>query len=273
MQIGILTTDTPHHRYFMQEMQNRLPATLKTAWVLLETKPYPWSRHARTFARQRLPNLWTALALNPYLQSKRLASKIDAYERPRFFPTGKDDWPAGITIQTVDDVNDATAAAFLDHNPCDIMFIYGTGLVRPMVYSRARTVAINAHGGRLPDYRGLDTNLWAALENRPQDMTVTLHQVAAKLDTGDIFAQETLPPTDDLSLVSLRYHTTLIVCDMTLRLLPKFLDHTVVAKRQAGESRYYGPMPYMLKLRADRNIRRWAKASLSLSSRRQETAP
>ncbi|MCW0234930.1 MAG: formyltransferase family protein [Ferrovibrio sp.] len=272
MRIGILTTDTPHHRYFIRELYRLLPAPAHLSFVMFETKPYPWISRAKAFFIQKLPNAWIGLLGNPYLQSKNLARSVLAYERARFFVDGDDALPPDLPLITVADVNDADAAAFLDQHPTDILFVYGTGLVKPSVYRRAAVAAINAHGGLLPNYRGLDTNLWAALEGHPEDMAITLHHVAEKFDTGDILAEQRLQPAPDLSLVSLRYHVTVTLVPMTLNLLSRFLAGNVASAPQTGSGRYYGPMPHLMKIRAGRIIARWA-ARTHMQARIQESTP
>lgn len=59
---------------------------------------------------------------------------------------------------------------------------------------------VNLHISLLPWNRGLDPNLWSFLENTPKG--VTIHQVDAGLDTGDILLQK--EHTFELSCETLR---------------------------------------------------------------------
>lgn len=56
---------------------------------------------------------------------------------------------------------------------------------------------INTHGALLPEYRGRSSINWAII-NGERETGVTVHYIDAKVDTGDIIAQERVPiRTDD----------------------------------------------------------------------------
>jgi hypothetical protein len=259
MKIGILTTDTPHHRYFIREIARCASKSIEIAVVVFETAGYSWDAKAKAHFRKTFPSLWKGVALNPYLQSGALNRRIDAFERARFFPDGDDSLPAHIPVLHVASVNDENSARIFDSNPCDIFFVYGTAKIKPDVFRRPSLATVNAHGGLLPAYRGLDTNLWAALLGKPADMAVALHQVEAHFDTGALYAQERIGPVAGLSLMSLRYFTTLRVVDMALTLFENFLNGRATAVSQAGAGTYFGPMPLLQKYRADRVIKAFAE--------------
>ncbi len=113
MRIAILTTDTAHHRYFLRELDERLPSGSEIVLNLFETKGYPWKRMARRHLRQSLPNLWRGLALNPYLQSQALARREAAFEEPRFFADGDRALPQDLPSHNVHSVNDSEAGKLL----------------------------------------------------------------------------------------------------------------------------------------------------------------
>jgi methionyl-tRNA formyltransferase len=258
MRIGVLTTDTPHHRYFLGELHRQLPAGTEIVVNLFENRPYPWRKRARRHFVRSLPNLWRATVLNPYLQSRRFAERQLAWEEAAFFPTGERCLPPGLPSQAVRSVNDLEAADVLVERKPDLLLVYGTGLVKESVFRRVPLGAVNAHGGLLPAYRGLDTNLWAALAGRPEEMAVTWHAVDADYDTGPVYLQRRIGRIAGLNLLTLRYHTALIATAMAVELLQRFSAIRAAARPQAGASRYYGPMPQLLKRHADRVIRSYA---------------
>jgi formyl transferase-like protein len=261
MRLGVLTTDTPHHRYFLREVQRRLPEGVEIVVSLFEDRPYPWRERALRHFRRSLPNLWRATVFNPYVQSRRFAARQLAWEEATFFPDGDRTLPPTIGSHMVGSVNDSTAAQFIEAARPDALFVYGTGLVGDHVFGRPPLGAFNAHGGLLPGYRGLDTNLWAALEGRPEEMAVTLHKVDTDYDTGPVYAQRRLGRIAGLDVLTLRYHTTLVVIELTLELLPQLAAGRLAERVQSGPNRYYGPMPHVLKRRADRMIRAYAASA------------
>jgi hypothetical protein len=258
MRLGVLTTDTPHHRYFLRELSRRLSNDIEVVLSLFEERPYPWARRAARHFRLSLPNLWRATVLNPYVQSRRFATRQLSWEETNFFPSGDRSLPPNVPMHVVRSVNDLEAERLLRQAKPDLLFVYGTGLIKRHIFEMPVLGAVNAHGGLLPGYRGLDTNLWAALGGHPEDMAVTLHRVDTDYDTGPTYMQRKLGRIPGLNLLTLRFHTTLIVTDMTVELLHKIAVGSTATLPQSGVSRYYGPMPWWLRRRTDRIIRDFA---------------
>jgi methionyl-tRNA formyltransferase len=219
-------------------------------------------RRARNHFREAWPNLWTGVIYNPFLQPASLAMAINRYERELFFPDGDDALPTGSPTFYVETVNSPEAEQYLREAAPDLILVYGTGLVRPHIYGIARVAALNAHGGKLPGYRGLDTNLWAILEGRPEDMTATWHALAPELDTGAVYVDAQVPRHPDLALHSLRGRTAIVCTDLMIDLLPRLKAGAgPVRVHHKEQSRYFGMMPWLLKRRADKLLREYAKAA------------
>lgn len=259
MRIAILTTDTLHHRYFLKRVGQDGSEIAEICAVLFEEKSYPWGRKARRFFWKGLPNVWSGVTANPYLQPTSLNRRIDAWEQQHFF--GKDDATLSeeMPVTRVHSVNGDEARNCLKRARPDLIVIYGTGLVSEEVCKLARFGAINAHGGQLPEYRGLDTNLWAALDGKPECMCVTWHVAETDFDTGPVYSSRALRKEKDLDLVSIRGYAAEVCTDLFLELLPGLATGSLRPARQEGEGRYFGPMPYLLKLKAQSVIRAWVK--------------
>ncbi len=168
--------------------------------------------------------MWFGVICNPFLQPASLANAINRYERALFFPDGDNSLPADNPTLYVETVNSPEAEQYLREAAPDLILVYGTGLVRPHIYGIARAAALNAHGGKLPGYRELDTNLWAILEGRPEDMTATWHALAPELDTGAVYADAQVQPHRDLALHTLRARTAILCTDLIIDLLPRLKD-------------------------------------------------
>lgn len=257
MKIGLLTTDTPHHRHFIHE----LTSAGLLSFVIFETRGYPWAKRRRRHFRKNLPNLYRALVLNPYRRSERFERERDLLEEQRF-ALGKRAWPPrGTRVETVSSVNDHDCRSMLIEESPDLLFVYGTGIVKKDVFSLPRLGTVNAHGGLLPKYRGLDTNLWAAYLGHPEEMAVTLHEMEQGIDTGAVYVSRRLSATPDLCRLTLRYHTTLLCTEMAVELGRAF-DQRVPGKAPQPENGgYFGPMPPVLQRRADAAIKRFARGS------------
>ena len=80
----------------------------------------------------------------------------------------------------------------------DLGVVLGTNILKESVFSIPRLGSINTHQGLAPYYRGGPPVFWE-LFNNESEVGLTVHFVAAKVDTGDIIAQETLPLLYDYS--------------------------------------------------------------------------
>ncbi len=74
----------------------------------------------------------------------------------------------------------------------DLGIIYGTNIVKETVFAIPRLGSINLHQGFAPIYRGGPAIFWE-LFNGEKEIGLTVHYVAAKVDTGDIIIQNRLP--------------------------------------------------------------------------------
>lgn len=118
--------------------------------------------------------------------------------------------------------------------------------------------SVNAHGGKLPGYRGLDTNLWAAYRGRPEDMYATVHKVSEGLDEGSVYLDQAIAPHSELSIYSLRYFSTLNFIDLFRKVTLSLLKGSPSMRPHDPEdSSYYGPMPWVFKRQVEKTLRHW----------------
>ena len=93
-----------------------------------------------------------------------------------------------------------------------------------------------------------------------QNSYIIIVSVDKSLDTGPIFMTRSIEPQTDLSLVSLRYHTTILCTKMFIELIREFAHGNPQPKNQdLTATRYYNPMPWILKLRTARKLKLWVK--------------
>lgn len=86
----------------------------------------------------------------------------------------------------------------------DLGIIFGTNIVKKSVFEIPQLGSINLHQGLAPLYRGGPTVFWE-LFNDEKELGITVHFVAAKVDTGDIVLQRTFPLRYDFSRYGLDY--------------------------------------------------------------------
>jgi folate-dependent phosphoribosylglycinamide formyltransferase PurN len=132
------------------------------------------------------------------------------------------------------------------------------GIVPPAVLTVPTIATLNAHPGILPDFRGLDTPLWAVLEERFGRVGCTLHVVDAGIDTGPIL--ETRPyewrgdETIDRLMGRLDDECLTLLAGACRAEWPAYLERAV----KQGEGRLYSVMPLQKWLRVERKLRRMA---------------
>jgi folate-dependent phosphoribosylglycinamide formyltransferase PurN len=97
-----------------------------------------------------------------------------------------------IPLYKVADFHDETTLDLIKSTSADLGILYGTNIIKETVFSLPRLGAINLHQGLAPIYRGGPTVFWE-LFNGESEVGITIHFVAAKVDTGDIILQKTAP--------------------------------------------------------------------------------
>lgn len=70
----------------------------------------------------------------------------------------------------------------------DLGLIYGSPILKPVLFEIPRLGTIGIHHGKLPEYRGNKTAFWA-IYNGEQAAGVTIQKINAGLDTGSIIRQ------------------------------------------------------------------------------------
>lgn len=261
LKVAVLTTKTPHHLYFLRELRRRCSSVMSLDLVVIEARAFPTSRFFWRFLASHWYNPFQGLLLNPYLKIPYKAREQLHYELEHFFADSDYGYDTDLRVEQVRSVNNARAHRLLLDVAPDIVLVYGTGLVRPHVFNIARIASINCHGGWLPGYRGSDTNLWAAFRGEFDRMALAWHDVDSTFDTGPVYMMERVEPRPDMSVVTLRYYTTLLATDMCARLLRLISEGGIEARPQAKGGRYYRPMPWLFKPLADWRLRRFARRS------------
>lgn len=113
-----------------------------------------------------------------------------------------------IPLFKVENYHDEKTINLLREAQPDLGILYGTNIIKEAVFGVPRLGAINIHQGFAPIYRGGPTVFWE-LFNGEKEIGITVHFVAAKVDTGDIILQKTVPLDYDFSRYGLDYESFL----------------------------------------------------------------
>jgi methionyl-tRNA formyltransferase len=98
----------------------------------------------------------------------------------------------GVPLHFVNNYHTDEAIELMRAARADLGIVYGTNIIRETVFGLPRLGSINLHQGLAPLYRGGPPVFWE-LFNGEREVGVTVHFVAAKVDTGEILLQETAP--------------------------------------------------------------------------------
>lgn len=101
----------------------------------------------------------------------------------------------GIRTLPGDVVTDAGFADVLQREAVDVLLnVHSLNIVRSEVLLAVRVGCFNLHPGPLPGYAGLNAPSWA-IYNGESSHGVTLHRMAAGIDTGSVVYQASFPLT------------------------------------------------------------------------------
>lgn len=90
----------------------------------------------------------------------------------------------------------------------DLGILFGTNIVRESVFSLPRLGSINIHLGLTPLYRGGPSVFWE-LFNGENEIGMTVHYVAKKVDSGDVILQKSFPLEYDFGQYGLDFESFL----------------------------------------------------------------
>jgi methionyl-tRNA formyltransferase len=97
----------------------------------------------------------------------------------------------------VENVNSDEMNRILDAHPADILVsVSCPQILRAQLLRRFAHGGINVHSAPLPKYRGLMPGFWI-LQQDETETAVTVHDLAERLDNGEILLQETISVTKD----------------------------------------------------------------------------
>ena len=123
--------------------------------------------------------------------------------------------------------------------------VFGTRILQPKLFTIPRLGMVNIHHGKLPDYRGMPPGFWE-LYNSELSAGVTLHQVAAQLDAGDILCQATIDIRPFETIESLRARLDSVVLENIAAWIGLVLSNHVRPQPQpsSGRKTYTAPTVY-----------------------------
>jgi len=217
--IVILSTDTPHHRYFINKIIKQDYCIEK---VIFETDSI----------------------IAPFPTEPVLEDDANKFERKNFFCRVSSDIEE-VEVEQVENINDYG----LEYRniDSDLGIVFGTRKISNRVISLFKDGLINIHRGNSCYYRGIDSDLWAIYHDDYDNIGVTVHKVSSELDKGDIYKQANMKLLFGMKTYQIRYYTTLIATDIVLSALNDYINKKMIYYPHPKFGRYYSFMPLDLK--------------------------
>lgn len=222
MKIIILTTETPHHLYFVNQISNFFDISA----VISEQK-----------------------ALKPSFETfHSFEEERDLYEKNKFLLNKNIKFEDFCPVINVENINDKQATDFAKSKKPEIIISFGSSIIKKELIEVCPKGFINLHGGDPEYYRGLDSHLWAIYHKDFSQLIVTLHRVNSKIDDGEIIHQSNIKLNNELDLYKLRSENTKVCVELVLSSLLRYkVRKNFLSKPQLKKGRYYSFMPSSLK--------------------------
>ncbi len=217
----ILSTDTAHHRYFINRILDE--GISITACIFETTHVHP-----------------------PFHTGPCFEDKENAFEAENFFKDVRKDLDR-VHVDTVESVNDDQCKALLKKYKPDYGCLFGTRKIKPHVIESYKDLLLNVHRGIPHRYRGVDSDLWAIYHRDWDNIGTAIHKVDVTLDTGKFAGMGWLKLKKDMKIWQLRYYTTIIGTDIVIKAFKDYLAGILKLTPQEEVGRYYSFMPLCLK--------------------------
>ncbi len=230
MKTAVLSTDTLHHRYFINELRRQQH---ELAALVLEEK-----------------GVEPPFEVGPFFRAEE-----DQFETETMFSEFSTEW-ALKNIISFEHINTSEAIEYFKQGSFDFAVVFGTRRIKPEVIALFKHGLINVHRGIAQEYRGLDSDLWAIYHRDYENLGVTIHRVTAELDTGEIVGQQHMPLKKDMKIFQIRGYTTQIATQLVSNALSDFKTGKLVSRPQEKFGRYYSFMPLVMKEQMGRRFGR-----------------
>jgi methionyl-tRNA formyltransferase len=146
---------------------------------------------------------------------------------------------AGLVVMQPERARDPEFLTQLRELQPDLIVVAAYGQILPQaVLDLPRWGCVNVHTSLLPKYRGAAPIQWAILEDE-SETGVTIMQVNAALDAGDILTQEKTPIWPDDNAETLHDRLARLGADLLTRTIPDYIAGKIQPRAQVAESASY----------------------------------
>ena len=160
------------------------------------------------------------------------------------------------------EINNVSVELKLKQLSPDYIFTFGCGLLKPSIFNIPRYGCINIHTGLVQYYRGVDSTMWAIIDNRLDLIGSTIHYIDNSIDGGDIIDQRKidlleLSSSDTLDDVFIK--NCIIGIELLIENIDNILSKKIYFKKDKATGKLYQNKDKNKEslLRAESNLRNY----------------
>jgi methionyl-tRNA formyltransferase len=220
-----LTSEATHHYFLINEI-NKYHPVKKVFHQTIHLERTGWKNRFKRLAKPKQLRLITRRAISNILFHGDNNAQA-SYERKAFFNGRSPALDSSIPAEKVYSFNDPETVAKVKRENPDLIIVFGADILRGEILKIARLNILNIHREILPKYRGGGMPFWVFYKNDFENLGVTVHICARKLDAGHIVAQKRYQIEKDDRIHTLRHKTTLLAIDLLKEVIDKYKTDTV----------------------------------------------
>jgi folate-dependent phosphoribosylglycinamide formyltransferase PurN len=148
----------------------------------------------------------------------------------------------------VDDANDKLCMEFVDKYQPEIIFIYGTSILKSQFLDHIKSLILNIHSGIVPKYRNVHSDFWAYLNNDIGNIGVSILHLNRGIDSGDLALQEKVDYNHRDSMVDIKIKNLKVIPNLVDSIIKKKKNGTLGRQKQLAEKGSFYPTPRLLDL-------------------------
>lgn len=182
MRVVLLCRDGPVARYLAHALAEEGLLDAIVVEVGVAARRRKLRRELRRTPWWKVPLLTVdliALALYGRLWKRELARRL----RPHAAASG---YPERVPLERFDDANEPDAVAALRTLEPDVLVVLGTSILRAPVLSIPKRAALNVHGGIVPEYRNVHSEIWAVLAGDRANVGTSILHLDEGIDSGAV---------------------------------------------------------------------------------------
>lgn len=155
-------------------------------------------------------------------------------------------YPEGVPLHRVHDANDEECVGILRDLTPDVMVVLGTSILGRRVLEIPTQAALNIHGGIVPEYRNVHSEVWAVLRGEPTQVGTSIIHLDEGIDSGAVALQERVgagTPDAVGSFFDLRWRNVELAARLARQALRRHSEGTLPRLVQDAREAGFHPTP------------------------------